>query len=270
MSENEWDTAFDLKFEDAMKRIDASVSGPLPDSDAAARASWKQLQQRLLREQRRAVWTRRIQWASYAAASLLAGAWLFHSLQTTEAFRPMFELVYKMKGGTVSVQYSTAEPPSRTGAKTAPPPDDDELPETALQDNRDLPEEGAYRRKQVSAAEAKAETQFVLPVPKDPPDGYSLQHVLLHYSAGASKAGAAKLVYRPTKGSAQPLTILVRKRAYSSHSGMPDGQRSWVPDAGGHGGELEWNVEDINVIIRGGLGEREQNELADSMQLAEE
>lgn len=263
----EWEAEFDRLFENAVNSIDTSVPGSLQDTEAAAQASWQQLQKRLRREARRAAWLKRIKWSTYAAASLLAGAVLFHSLQTTEAFRPMFEMAYKMKGGTVSVQYSGSDKLSTAGAKTAPPPPDDELPKPELKDNRDLPEEGNYRRKQASIGEAAAETQFVLPVPRELPEGYSVQYVMLHYTLGESKAGAAKIIYKQGNGAAAYFTVLVRKRAYSDNKNVPDGKRSWLPSPQGRGGELEWNDQDVNIIIQGELNEAEQNKVAASMSL---
>ncbi|WP_282941382.1 hypothetical protein [Paenibacillus sp. RC67] len=242
MNSSEFEDEFDRLFEEAVSKSEKNV--PAPDADP----SWQRMLSKLRRERLRAKWLRAAKWSGIAAASLILGTFLFQSLQPTEAFRPMFEMVYKVKGGSVSMNVGSTDRGSTEGAKTAPPPPDDELAPQPLKDNRDLPEENAFRREKVTMDEAVVKTQFVLPVPGYIPEGYILQEVTIHYSIGESKASAAKLTYSHEEDSGQ-LSILVRKRSFSEKADQPDGKRELTASPSGIK-ELEVNVGDINLIVK--------------------
>lgn len=257
MNRSELDDEFDRLFEEAVSRSEDNI--PVPDPDP----SWQRIRSKLRRERRRAQWLRAAKWSGLAAASLGLGTFLFQSLQPTEAFRPMFEMVYKVKGGSVSMNVGSTDRGSTEGAKTAPPPPDDDLETQPLKDNRDLPEESAFRREKVPLEEASAKTQFALPIPRYIPDGYAIQEVTIHYSIGESKASAAKLIYSHEMDSAI-LSVLVRKRTFSKNADLPDGKREWTAAPSGIN-ELEMNAGDVNIIVKGSQEESIMNKIVESM-----
>ncbi|UQZ86897.1 hypothetical protein SK3146_06190 [Paenibacillus konkukensis] len=254
MNKSDFDAEFDRLLEEAVRQSENDIV--VPD----AGPSWTRMEKRLVRERRRARWMRGARWFSLAAASLLAGAFLFHSLQTTEAFRPMFEMAYKMKGGTVSMQIGSTDRPSAEGAKTPPPPDDWEEPYV---DNRDLPQEGAFRRMTVTLEAAKEQMQFELPSLDAIPGDLTLQAATLHFSGGEAKASALKLVYAD-KGETPALTVLLRKRAFSAHAEDPDGQR-FVTELPDGTADIEVNRGELNMIVRGSLKPEELGRIADGL-----
>jgi hypothetical protein len=257
MKNYDFDAEFERLFDEAASHSERLMPLVIPDPAV----SWRILQKKLLKEQRKSVWLRRVKRSSFGAASLLAGAVLFSTLQTTEAFRPMFEMVYKVKDNTMTIHVGGTEQLPSTGAKTAPPPDD--LLPPKVQDNRDLPNESAFRRVKVTLEEAAAQTQFVLPKPGYIPQGYSLQETTVHLSAGQSKASGVKLVYS-SEDSRSPLQIVIRKRSFSDHADRKDGQRT-LTEPGKDGNELEWNDQDMNIIVKAGLSGQELNRIADGM-----
>ncbi|WP_028547786.1 hypothetical protein [Paenibacillus sp. UNC451MF] len=259
MNRSKFEADFERLFEDAVSKSEDNV--PIPDADP----SWQRMLVKLERERRRVKWLRAARWCGLTAASLMLGTFLFHTLQPTEAFRPMFDMVYKVKGGSVSLNVRSTDRGSTEGAKTAPPPPDDELAPQPLKDNRDLPEENTFRRVQVTIDEAAEKTQFVLPVPQYIPEGYRLSDVTIHYSMGESKASAAKLQYRKETDST-PLSILVRKRSFSAKAELTDGQREVTATTSGIR-ELEMNKDDINIVVKAELDEKVLNLIADSMKL---
>lgn len=233
---------------------------PIPDPTEEA---WNHIQLRLRKERRRKSWIRRIKWISLTAASLLIGAFAFQSLQTTEAFRPMFEMVYKVKESGTILHIGSTEKQNGQGAKTPPPPDDDTHTPSPVKDNRDLPEEGTFRRVKVTLDEAVQQTQFVLPKPGYVPAGYGFQEATVHFSLGETKASAAKLVYLHD-AAGQKLQIVVRKRSFSDNAKRQDGSRS-LSELPSGGKELEWNDQDVNIIIQADVSEDELNKIADGM-----
>jgi hypothetical protein len=259
MNKSDLDAEFERLFDEAACQSERLPLLVIPDPAD----SWRMLQKKLLKEQRRAVWMRRVKWSSFGAVSLAAGAVLFSTLQTTEAFRPMFDMVYKVKGNTMTINIGSTDHSPTSGAKTAPPPPDDMLPPPKVEDSRDLPNEPSFRRVKVTLEEAAENTQFVLPKPGYIPAGYTLQETTAHLTLGQSKASAVKLVYH-SDNDALPLQIVVRKRSYSELADRPDGQRS-VTGPTKDGTELEWNDQDINVIIKAELGDKELNRIADGM-----
>ncbi|MCR8634006.1 hypothetical protein [Paenibacillus radicis (ex Xue et al. 2023)] len=262
MNKSEFDAEFERLFDEA-----AENSEPLPtEFNADPSASWRTLQQRLQKEQRKAVWLRRAKWASVSAASLIAGAMLFSTLHTTEAFRPMFEMVYKAKNNTINVSVRSTENVSTEGAKTPPPPPDDMLPPPKLEDNRDLPNESAFRRVKVTLEEAASAAQFAMPIPAYIPSGYTLQEATVHITLGESKASAVKLVYQGSADNQGQLEILFRKRSFSANADRPDGIRTFTAPVKG-GGELEWNNQDINIIVRSAMTEQELNKIGEGLKV---
>ncbi|WP_079910126.1 hypothetical protein [Paenibacillus sp. 32352] len=261
MNRSDFEAEFDRMFEEAVRRSELDEIA-VPDADS----SWQRIRSKLRKERQRVRFLRAAKWSGLAAASLGLGTFLFQSLQPTEAFRPMFEMVYKVKGGSVSLNVASTDQ-STAGAKTAPPPPDDELPVQPVKDNRDLPEENAFRREKVTMEEAAARTQFALPEPKYIPDGYTLQEVTIHITIGQPKASAAKLVY-VKENVPEQLSILVRKRSYSDHADLPDGKRELTKPAAAVN-ELELNVGEINVIVKGALEVGVLNRIIDGMNLSE-
>ncbi|NOU97108.1 hypothetical protein GC093_28360 [Paenibacillus sp. LMG 31456] len=261
MNKSDFDAEFERLFDEA-----AANSGHFPtESIPDPAGSWRSLQQRLRKEQRKVVWMRRAKWASLSAASLMAGAVLFSTLQTTEAFRPMYEMVYRAKNNSINVSIRSTESVSTEGAKTPPPPPDDMLPPPKLEDNRDLPNEGAFRRVKVTLEEAVSAMQFAMPIPSYLPAGYTLQEATIHITLGESKASAAKLVYQGSQGSADnQVQILVRKRSFSVNADRQDGVRTLSASPKG-GSELEWNNQDINIIVKADLNEKELNRIGDGL-----
>ncbi|MDF2960213.1 MAG: hypothetical protein K0S39_1948 [Paenibacillus sp.] len=260
MNKSDFDAEFERRFGEAAENSEHFPIGAIPEPEA----SWRALQKRLLKEHRKAVWFRRAKWLSFTAASLMAGALLFSTLQTTEAFRPMFEMVYKMKNNSMNINIRSTESVSTEGAKTPPPPPDDTLPPQKLEDNRDLPDEGSFRRIKVTLEEAVTQTQFAMPVPGFLPNGYTLLEASVHFTMGESKASAAKLVYADGANHSGHIQILVRKRSYSANADRPDGDRSLTGSPKG-GNELEWNFQDINIIVKAGLNGQELNRIADGL-----
>ncbi|TDF99198.1 hypothetical protein [Paenibacillus piri] len=258
MSKPQWEDEFERLFEEAAEDSERFQPVSIPDPSA----SWLRLQKRLKKERRRAGWIRRAKWASLSAASVLAGAFLFSTLQTTEAFRPMFEIVYKATGSGISIR--STDSMSTAGAKTPPPPPDDSLPPQKPVDNRDLPEGGSFRRIKVSLEDAVSQTQFAMQKPAYIPAGYTFQEAVVHLSIGESKASAVRLVYRSGDSAQTPLTIIVRKRSYSDRANLPDGRRAVTTPANGVS-ELEWNEQDRNAIVKAELSEQELNRIADGL-----
>ncbi|WP_248925196.1 hypothetical protein [Paenibacillus hamazuiensis] len=257
MKKDRMDETFDRLWERAVSQSETSEPGIVPDPEM----SWLRMRRELEKERRMKRRRRSVKWVSLAAASLGVGAFLFHSLQTTEAFRTMYDIVHKAAGGTVSIQINSREKPDASGALTAPPPPDGG-PEAPRPDNRDLPEENSIR-KTVAQEEAYRESQFTLPLLGYIPDGYELKESVVHYSLGETKGSAVRFIYERADRP-KPLKIVFRKRTFSANADLPDGKRSLTETADG-ARILEWNEREMNIVLQGQIGEAELNKIADGM-----
>ncbi|TBL78201.1 DUF4367 domain-containing protein [Paenibacillus thalictri] len=258
MSNDRFDETFDRLWERALQDSEEGALPPVP----APEISWLRMREKLERERRLRKWRRTFKWAAVTAASLGLGAVLFHSLQTTEAFRSMYEMVYKKKGTSVSIHAGSTYQPDPSKALTPPPPPDDGPPPPP-EDNHDLPDEGAFRRVTVTLEQAYREAQFSMPVLGYLPEGYELKEAVVHYSMGETKGSAVRLIYED-QGSGKQLKVLFRKRAFSSIGNMPDGQRAKSDNKSGIQ-TLEWNDNDINIYLQGEISGQDLEKLASGL-----
>lgn len=173
----EMDQAFEEKIKQAIKAMYRPVTPP--DSTESFHRLLKKLEHRRKRQ-------RRNRWLKMVATAVIfmsLGAMLFGNMQPTQAVHSMYQFMKNVQENVIQVVFRSNPDQSETnGAKTPPPPPNDEV-------SGPIVHEGGYSiRKTVSLSEAIEEASFDLYVLEDVPEGFELERIETFYMVNKEQA----------------------------------------------------------------------------------
>jgi hypothetical protein len=232
--------------------------------------SWSDVAKKISRERVRRVRMHRIQLLTAVVASIVIGAVIFGTPQTSKALNPVTRFISNLKGDVISIFYGTEDAGSLE-AKTKPPSDDGAIVTQRVSERgTDI----ANAETVQTVNEAKLKAPFPILEPHVLPGTFKLNNVTIYF--GADKAAQqVKLLYSDGHKNIKVTTVKIPPGTTTNLSSGQGGYifkktkvhdkeailSSYDKDAA----VLNWIDTETKIEIKGAISEADIVKMAESM-----